>query len=64
MHTNKAGQSAVLICLEQADTTEDKNVLIGESHVAPDVEMNSWHKVVLENDDQAKNKLKIIAKST
>jgi hypothetical protein len=38
-------------------------VLIGEPRVAPNVETNSGRKVVLEKDDEGKNKLKIIAGS-
>jgi hypothetical protein len=54
---------AVLIRPEQADTIQGKNVLIGEPCVAPNVEMNSARKVVLEKDDEGKNKLKITAGS-
>jgi hypothetical protein len=39
-------------------------VLIGEPHVAPNVETNSGRKVVLEKDDEVKDKLKITARST
>jgi hypothetical protein len=53
-----------LICLEQDDTTQGKNVLIGEPHAAPNVKTNSGCKVVLEKDDEGKNKLKITARST
>jgi hypothetical protein len=53
-----------LICPKQADTTQGKNVLIGEPHVAPNVETNSGRKVVLEKDDEVKDKLKITARST
>jgi hypothetical protein len=59
----KAGPPAVLIRPEQADTTQGKNVLIGEPRVAPNVETNSEHKVELEKDDDSKNKLKITAGS-
>jgi hypothetical protein len=61
MHTIKTGPLAILIHPEQADTTQDKNVLIGEPRVAPNVETNSGRKVVLEKDDEGKNKLKINA---
>jgi hypothetical protein len=64
MHTIEAGPPAVLIHPEQADTTQGKNVLIGEPRVAPNVETNSGRKVVLEKDDEGKNKLKITARST
>jgi hypothetical protein len=39
-------------------------VLIGEPRVAPNVKTNSERKVVLEKDDEGKNKLKITAGST
>jgi hypothetical protein len=64
MHTIEAGPPTVLIRPEQADTTQGKNVLIGEPRVAPNVETNSRRKVVLEKDDEGKNKLKITAGST
>jgi hypothetical protein len=63
MHTIEAGPPAVLICPEQANTTQGKNVLISEPHEALNVEMNSRCKVVLEKDDEGKNKLKITAGS-
>jgi hypothetical protein len=63
MHTIEAGPPAILIRPEQADTTQDKNVLIGEPRVAPNVETNSGRKVVLEKDNEGKNKLKITAGS-
>jgi hypothetical protein len=63
-HTIEAGPPAVLIRPEQADTTQGKNVLIDEPRVAPNVETNSGCKVVLEKDDEGKNKLKINAGST
>jgi hypothetical protein len=63
MHAIEAGPPAVLIRPEQADTTQGKNVLIGEPHVALNVETNSGRKVVLEKDDEGKNKLKITAGS-
>jgi hypothetical protein len=59
MHAIEAGPPAILICLEQADTTQGKNVFIGEPRVALNVEMNLGRKVVLEKDDEGKNKLKI-----
>jgi len=64
MHIIEAGPPAILICLEQADTTQGKNVLMGEPRVAPNVEINSRRNVVLEKDDQGKNKLKVTAGST
>jgi hypothetical protein len=64
MHTIKAGSPVVLIRPEQADTTQGKNMLIGKPRVAPNVETNSGRKVVLEKDDEGKNKLKIAAGST
>jgi hypothetical protein len=64
IHIIEAGLPAVLIRLEQADTTQGKNVVIGEPRVAPNVETNSGHKVVLEKEDEGKNKLKIIVGST
>jgi hypothetical protein len=64
MHTIEAGPLAVLIRPEQADTTQGKNVLIGEPGIAPNVETNSGRKVVLEKDDEGKNKLKITTRST
>jgi hypothetical protein len=64
MHTIEAGPPAVLIHLEQAGTTKGKNVLIGEPRVAPNVKTNSGHKVVLEKDNEDKNKLKITVGST
>jgi hypothetical protein len=63
MHAIKVEPPAVLIRPEQVDTTQGKNVLIGESRVAPNVETNLGHKVVLEKDDEGKNKLKITATS-
>jgi hypothetical protein len=53
-----------LIRPEQADTTQDKNMIISEPHVAPNIEMNSGRKLVLEKDDQGMNKLKITDVST
>jgi hypothetical protein len=64
IHAIEAGPPAVLIHPEQADTTQGKNVLIGEPHVAPNVETNLGRKVMLEKDDEGKNKLKITAGST
>jgi hypothetical protein len=63
MHMIEAGPRAVLIRPKQANTTQGKNVLIGEPRVAPNVETNSGCKVVLEKDDEGKNKLKITARS-
>jgi hypothetical protein len=51
-YTIEAGPPAVLIRPEQADTTQGKNVLIGEPRVAPNVKTNSGCKVVLEKDDE------------
>ena len=48
----------------QADKAQGKNMIIGEPRVAPNVKTNSGHKVVLEKDDEGKNKLKITAGST
>jgi hypothetical protein len=59
MHAIEAGPPAVLIRPKQADTTQGKNVLIGEPRVASNVEMNSGRKVVLGKNDEGKNKLKI-----
>jgi len=64
MHMVEAGAPAVLIRPEQADKSQGKNVIIGEPRVAPNVETNSGYKVVLEKDDEGKNKLKITAGST
>jgi len=64
MHMVEAGAPAVLIRPEQADKAQGKNVIIGEPRVTPNVEMNSGCKVVLEKDDEGKNKLKITAGST
>jgi hypothetical protein len=55
---------AVLIRPKQADTTQGKNMIIGKPRVAPNVQANSGRKVVLEKDDEGKNKLKITAGST
>jgi hypothetical protein len=63
MHAIETGPPAILIRPEQADTTQVKNVLIDEPLVAPNVETNSGSKVVLEKDDEGKNKLKITAGS-
>jgi hypothetical protein len=64
MHAIEVGPPTVLIRLKQADTTQGKNVFIGEPRVAPNVETNSGRKVVLEKDNEVKNKLKITARST
>jgi len=64
MHMVEAGVPALLIRPKQADTTQDKNVIIGEPRVGPNIETNSGHKVVLEKDDEGKNKLKITVGST
>jgi hypothetical protein len=60
----EVGAPAVLIRPEQADATQGKNMIIGEPHVAPNVEKNSGRMVVLETDDEGKNKLKITTGST
>jgi len=60
----KQGRLLFLIRPKQADTTQGKNVIIGEPRVAPNVEKNLGRKVVLEKDDEGKNKLKITAGST
>jgi hypothetical protein len=39
-------------------------VPISEPRIAPNVKTNSGHKVVLEKDDEGKNKLRITAGST
>ena len=41
MHMVQAAAPAVLIHLEQANTTQGKNVIIGEPRVAPNVKKNS-----------------------
>jgi hypothetical protein len=64
MHTIEARPPAVLIHHEQADTTQGKNVIIGEPRVAPNVQTNLGHKVMLEKDEEGKNKLKITTGST
>jgi hypothetical protein len=64
MHTIEARPPAVLICPKQTNTTQGKNVLIGEPHVAPNVKTNLGRKVMLVKDDEGKNKLKITAGST
>jgi hypothetical protein len=64
MHTIEARPPAVLIRPEQADKAQGKNVIIGEPHAAPNVQANSGRRVVLEKDDEGKNKLKITAGST
>jgi hypothetical protein len=64
MHSIEAGPPAVLIRPEQADKVQGKNVIISEPHAAPNVQVNSGHKVMLEKDEEGKNKLKITAGST
>ena len=64
MHMVEAGAPAVLIHPEQANKAQRKNMIIGEPRVAPNVETNSGSKVVLEKDDEGKNKLKITTGST
>jgi len=61
MHTIEVGPPAILIHPEQADTTQGKNVLIGKPRVAPNTGTNLGRIVVLEKDDQGKNKLKVTA---
>jgi hypothetical protein len=63
MHTIEAGPPAVLIRPKQADKVQGKNVIIGEPRVAPNVQVNSGRKVMLEKDEEGKNKLKITAGS-
>ncbi|CAD6244743.1 unnamed protein product [Miscanthus lutarioriparius] len=55
----EAGAPAVLIRPEHADKAQGKNVIIDEPRVAPNVIKNLGRKVVLEKDDEGKNKLKI-----
>ena len=64
MHMVEARAPTILIHPEQADKAQGKNVIIGKPRVAPNVETNSGRKVVLEKDDEGKNKLKITAGST
>jgi hypothetical protein len=64
MHMVKVGPPAVLICPEQADKAQGKNVIIGEPRVVPNFQVNLGRKVVLKKDDEGKNKLKITAGST
>jgi hypothetical protein len=64
MHTIEAGPPAVLIRPEQADKAQGKNVIIGEPRVAPNVQANSGRRVMLDKDDEGRNKLKITAGST
>ena len=61
IHITEAGAPAVLIHPEQANKAQGKNVIIGKPSVAPNVEKNLGCKVVLEKDDEGKNKLKINA---
>ena len=63
MYMVEAGALAILIRPEQADKAQGKNVIIGEPRVAQNVEKNLGRKVVLEKDDEGKNKLKITAGS-
>ena len=49
---------------EKADTTQGKNGIISEPRVALNVKKNLRCKVVLEKDDEGKNKLKITTGST
>jgi hypothetical protein len=64
MHIIEAGPPTVLIRPEQADKAQGKNMIIGEPHAALNVQVNSGRKVMLEKDDEGRNKLKIIAGST
>jgi hypothetical protein len=64
MHMVEAGAPAILIRPGQADKAQGKNVIIDEPHVVPNVQANSGCKVVLEKDDEGKNKLKITTGST
>jgi hypothetical protein len=61
MHTIEA---AVLIRPEQDDKAQGKQVIIGERRATLNVQGNSGRKVVLEKDDEGKNKLKITVGST
>jgi hypothetical protein len=64
MHTIEARPPTLLIRPEQADKVQCKNVIIGEPRAAPNVQVNSRRKVMLEKDEEGKNKLKITAGST
>jgi hypothetical protein len=64
MHTIEAGSPAVLIRPEQDDKAQGKQVIIGERRATLNVQGNSGRKVVLEKDDEGKNKLKITVGST
>ena len=64
MHMVEAGEPTVLIRPEQADSTQGKNVIIGEPREVPKVEKVVGRKVVLEKNEDGKNQLKIIASST
>ena len=64
MHMVEAGEPAVLICPEQADSTQGKNVIIDEPREVPKVEKVVERKVVLEKNEDGKNQLKIIASAT
>jgi len=63
MHMVEAGVPAILIRPEQADKTQGKSIIFGEPRVSPNVETNSGRKVVLEKDNEGKNKLKMTAGS-
>ena len=64
MHMVEKGEPAVLIRPEQADSTQGKNVIIGEPREVPKVEKVVGRKVVLEKNEDGKNQLKTIASST
>jgi len=64
MHMVEAGEPTVLIRPEQADSTQGKNVIIGEPREVPKVEKVVECKVVLEKNEDGKNQLKITASST
>jgi hypothetical protein len=64
MHTIKVRPPTVLIRPEQGDKAQGKNVIIDEPRAAPNVQVNSGHKVGLEKDDKGRNKLKITTGST
>jgi hypothetical protein len=64
MHMVEVGAPAILIRPEQVDKAQGKNVIIGEPCATPNVEKNSGRKVMLEKDDDGKNKLKITTGST
>jgi hypothetical protein len=60
----EAGAPTILILPEQAYKAQGRNVIIDELRVVPNVQANSGRKVVLEKDDEGKNKLKITTRLT